>query len=101
MSDSAETLTGDAGQPLKQLNEDISAELADHLALSATEAIRQNGLSKEEAFRVAKKRFGNVTLVRWKCWWVKQGDFVMRRAAIVVAIVLVVGLLGRMGMRGW
>jgi hypothetical protein len=70
---------------------DIQAEIADHLALAAT-ALEIAGADAHTATQQAVTRFGDVQQIARKCWWVQQGDQVMRRALWIVGGVLVVAI---------
>lgn len=78
----------------------IDAEIADHLA-AAAERLKREGLGDEEAQRQAVARFGNLETVRNRLWWIyREEEIMLRTAAIVLAVLLIVGLLA-IGYGGW
>ncbi|RIK79623.1 MAG: hypothetical protein DCC68_12850 [Planctomycetota bacterium] len=71
---------------------DIRAEIADHLATAAA-ALSAAGAEGDVAQRQAAERFGDVRRIARKCWWIQQGDQVMRRIAIVIGCITAVALV--------
>jgi hypothetical protein len=73
--------------------EQISAELADHLAASAGE-LERRGIPAADAEAQAREKFGDVSAVSRQCYWVQQGDTIMfRRVTIALVVLLCVGLI--------
>lgn len=73
--------------------EQIAAELADHLAASAS-ALARNGIPTADAEVQAREKFGDVSAVSRQCYWVQQGDTIMfRRVTIALVVLLCVGLI--------
>jgi hypothetical protein len=76
------------------LRRDIVDELADHLALAAEEEIEKRGRAEDEAWAVARTRFGNPDAVARRLWWDAMKEGIMREwiqtgIAAVSALVVV------------
>ena len=69
----------------------INEELADHLALAAAELAR-DGRPPEAAARLALEQFGDVRRTARQCWWIQQGDQVMRRY-VSIGLMVVLALV--------
>ncbi len=79
---------------------DIDDEIGDHLALAARD-LQLAGHANDEARQLALAKFGDVDQIRRKCWWIQQGDAVMARAALGLAIaVLILAVVG-LAVGGW
>jgi hypothetical protein len=79
---------------------DIDDEIGDHLALAARD-LQLAGHASDEARRLAMAKFGDVEQVRRRCWWIQQGDAFMARAALGLAIaVLILAVVG-LAIGGW
>lgn len=83
-----------------QRRSEIDAEIADHLALSASELARRGSLP-EAAAADALRRFGDVASVRRKCWWIQQGDQVMFRVLAGGLLVTLILATLALGVGGW
>ncbi len=89
---------GDA--PGGSLDDELSAEIADHLAAAAGE-LERRGAPEDEAATGALARFGDVRQIKRQCWWIHKGDEVMYRAAgITLLSLLTVGVVA-LALGGW
>ncbi len=84
------------GTPDESLNESfdeqLAAEIADHLAASADDLVRR-GEAEDQAARMAIARFGDVARVKRQCWWIHNGEDVMfRTAGIALLSLLTIGV---------
>ncbi|HEY4309096.1 MAG TPA: permease prefix domain 1-containing protein [Pirellulales bacterium] len=71
---------------------ELEAELADHLASSAAELVRQ-GESSAKAVRTALANFGDIDRIKRQCWWIHHGEDVMFRASgIALLSILTIGI---------
>ncbi len=78
----------------EEITRRIDDELADHLAEAASELAR-DGAPPDDAVRLAVERFGDVRRTARRCWWIHQGDQVMRRTVLIgLAVVFVVVAAG-------
>jgi hypothetical protein len=64
---------------------EIAAELSDHLA-TATERLQQQGLPASAAHEQAQAQFGDLAAISRRCYWIKQGDTLMFRSAIIALL---------------
>jgi len=64
----------------------IDAEIADHLA-SAVAQFQAQGAPPAAAERTAHDRFGDVTAIRRRCYWIHEGESLMFRTAVLVLLV--------------
>ena len=78
----------------------IDAEFEDHLA-SAAAALAQRGAGVDDAQRLAGQAFGDVTLIKRRCWWIQQGDRVMFRAVTIGLMLMLCAALVAMAIGGW
>jgi hypothetical protein len=73
-------------------DEQLEAEIADHLAAAADDLMRR-GEAADQAARVALARFGDVARVRRQCWWIHHGEvFMFRTAGIALLSLLTIGV---------
>jgi len=86
---SSPSLPGDREQPAggDPVTAQIEAEIADHLATSA-EQLAAAGLTPTEAREQTQDKFGDIAAIGRRCWWIKQGDSLMFRGAIIGLIVV-------------
>ncbi|HEX7447098.1 MAG TPA: carboxypeptidase-like regulatory domain-containing protein [Pirellulales bacterium] len=91
---------GWSGDDSGQRRSEIDAEIADHLALSASELARR-GLVPEAAAADALRRFGDVASVRRKCWWIQAGDQVMFRVLAGGLLITLILVTLALGVGGW
>jgi len=88
-----------SGDP-QQVRSEIEAEIADHLASSASALVR-DGADPVAAEEQARRSFGNVSRVAWQCLWIRLGDQIMFRAAtIVIGILMAIGIVA-LAWNGW
>jgi hypothetical protein len=86
--------------PRGETRGDIDDEIGDHLALAARD-LQLAGHTSEEARQLAVAKFGDIEQIRRKCWWIQQGDAVMARLALGLAIaVLILAVVG-LAIGGW
>jgi cytochrome c-type biogenesis protein CcmH/NrfF len=82
------------------LDEQLAAEIADHLSAAASDLVRR-GEAEEQAARLALARFGDVARVKRRCWWIHNGEEVMfRTAGIALLSILTIGV-AVVGFGGW
>jgi hypothetical protein len=79
---------------------EIEAEISDHLT-TAAEQLRSQGLAADEAFRKSEKRFGDATAIGRRCYWIRQGDTLMFRTAVIVLLVVLCLALGAAAFSSW
>jgi len=73
-------------------DEQLAAEIADHLAAAAGD-LKRRGEAEDEAARLALARFGDVALVKRQCWWIHNGeDFMFRTVGIALLSLLTIGV---------
>jgi hypothetical protein len=71
---------------------EIEAEIADHLATAAGE-LEAAGVASDQARQKAQEQFGDTAAIGRRCYWIKQGDSLMFRTAVVCLLVaLCIGL---------
>jgi hypothetical protein len=88
------------GSSRGSLDEQLAAEIADHLAAAAGEMVRR-GKPEDEAARLALAQFGDVAKVKRQCWWIHNGEDVMfRTAGIALLSLLTIGVTV-VGFGGW
>jgi hypothetical protein len=63
----------------------IEAEIADHLATSA-ELLEAQGIAAGAARRQTQEKFGDVATIGRRCYWIKQGDTLMFRTAVILLL---------------
>ena len=81
-------------------DEQLAAEIADHLAAATGDLVRR-GEAEEQAARLALARFGDVARVKRQCWWIHNGEEVMfRMAGIGLLSLLTIGV-AVVGFGGW
>ncbi len=74
------------------LEEQLAAEIADHLAAAASDLTRR-GEAEDQAARLAQERFGDVARVKRQVWWIHNGEEVMfRTAGIALLSLLTIGV---------
>jgi hypothetical protein len=64
----------------------IDAEIADHLA-STAERLAAHGAPPEAARQAAHQHFGDVPSIRRRCYWIREGESLMFRTAVLVLLV--------------
>jgi cell division protein FtsB len=79
---------------------EIQAEIADHLA-TAAEKLQSQGLPTVEAREKSQAKFGDADLIGRRCYWIKQGDALMFRTAIIVLLSLLCCALGLVAFNGY
>src|SRR4051812_20674366 len=72
---------------------EIQAEIDDPLATTA-EQLRSQGLARAEAQQKSQEKFGDARAFPRRCYWIKQGDVLMFRSAVIVLLSLVCLALG-------
>ncbi len=82
------------------LDEQLAAEIADHLAAAAGDFMRR-GEAEDQAARLALARFGDVAHVKRKCWWIHNGEDVMFRTAGIALLSLLTIGVAVVGFGGW
>ena len=100
---SSSSLPGDREQPASSVDPvaaQIEAEIADHLATSA-EKLAAAGASADEARRQTQQKFGDIAAIGRRCWWIKQGDTLMLRGALIGLIVALCLALVVVTIGGW
>jgi hypothetical protein len=90
---SSQTSPGDAAA-------EIEAEIADHLA-TAAERLESQGLDPTKARQQSQEKFGDVAAIGRRCYWIKQGDTLMFRGAIILLIVVLCLGLGITTVGSW
>src|SRR5258707_15214770 len=82
----------DAPAPADPLATEIEAEIADHLA-TAAERLEAHGVSSRDDRQKSQDRFGDAIVIGRRCYWIKQGDTLMFRGALLILLtVLSIGL---------
>jgi type II secretory pathway pseudopilin PulG len=61
---------------------EIQAEIEDHLS-TAAERLQSQGLAESDARQKSHEKFGDAAAISRRCYWIKQGDAVMFRAAVI------------------
>ena len=100
---SSPSLPGDRDQPATGVDPvaaQIEAEIADHLATSA-EQLAASGLAPADARQQTQDKFGDVAAIGRRCWWIKQGDSLMFRGAIIGLIVVLCLALAATTIGSW
>jgi hypothetical protein len=100
---SSSSLPGDREQSVSGIDPvaaQIEAEIADHLATSA-EQLAAAGLAPAEARQHTQQKFGDVAAIGRRCWWIKQGDSLMFRGAIIGLIVVLCIALAATTIGSW
>jgi hypothetical protein len=82
------------------LDEQLAAEIADHLAAAAGDFMRR-GEAEDQAARLALARFGDVAQVKRQCWWIHHGEQVMYRTAGIALLSLLTIGVAVVGFGGW
>src|SRR5690606_20178949 len=77
----------------RDLQAELEAEFADHLALVARDEMLR-GRSADEAQEKANERFGDFDKIQKQCRWVHQGDAVMLRTVMIGGLVVLALALG-------
>ncbi|HEV3137886.1 MAG TPA: permease prefix domain 1-containing protein [Pirellulales bacterium] len=86
--------------PAGSLDEQVAAEIADHLAAAANDLVRR-GEAEEQAARLALARFGDVARVKRQCWWIHNGEEVMFRTVGIALLTLLTIGVAVVGFGGW
>src|SRR5262245_23931133 len=66
---------------------EIQAEIHDHLA-TAAEQLQSQGATSAEAHAQPQQKFGNAAAISRRCYWIKQGDALMFRTAVILLLSL-------------
>lgn len=91
-ADQANSTSSNSADPRDQVANAIDAEIADHLATSSDRLLAQ-GLDAHAARKQSQEQFGDVAAISRRCYWIKQGDYLMfRTAVIILLVVLCLGL---------
>lgn len=88
------------GSPNESFDEQLAAEIADHLAAAADDLVRR-GEAEDQAARMAIARFGDVARVKRQCWWIHNGEDVMFRTAGIALLSLLTIGVAVVGFGGW
>jgi len=88
------------GSPNESFDEQLAAEIADHLAAAADDLVRR-GEAEDQAARMAIARFGDVARVKRQCWWIHNGEDVMFRTAGITLLSLLTIGVAVVGFGGW
>jgi len=72
---------------------EIRAEIDDHLATSA-EQLQSQGLAPHQARQLSQEKFGDPTAITRRCYWIKQGDTLMFRTAVILLLAALCLALG-------
>src|SRR6266850_1710062 len=72
---------------------EIRAEINDHLATTA-EQLESQGLAADVAQQKSQEKFGDPATITRRCYWIKQGDALMFRAAVIVLLAILCVALG-------
>lgn len=80
--------------------EEIEAEIRDHLA-TAAEQLQARGASPAEAHEKTQALFGDAYAIGRRCYWIKQGDTLMFRAAVVLLLAALSIGLAVVVVQGW
>jgi hypothetical protein len=79
---------------------EIQAEINDHLA-TAAEQLQSRGATAEQARQTSQQEFGNATAISRRCYWIKQGDALMFRTAVILLLSLLCVALGATVFSTW
>jgi type II secretory pathway pseudopilin PulG len=79
---------------------EIQAEINDHLATSA-EQLQSHGATSAEARAQSQEQFGDAATISRRCYWIKQGDALMFRTAVIVLLSLLCLALGATVFTSW
>ena len=88
------------GSSNESFDEQLAAEIADHLAAAADDLVRR-GEAEDQAARMAIARFGDVARIKRQCWWIHNGEDVMFRTAGIVLLCLLTIGVAVVGFGGW
>jgi type II secretory pathway pseudopilin PulG len=72
---------------------EIQAEITDHLA-TAAEQLQSQGAAPNEARQRSQAKFGDAAAISRRCYWIKQGDTLMFRTAIIALLTILCLALG-------
>jgi type II secretory pathway pseudopilin PulG len=78
----------------------IEAEIADHLATSA-EQLEAQGAHSDDARRISQEKFGDPAAIGRRCYWIKQGDYLMFRTAVILLLTVVCLVLALAVFSSW
>src|SRR4051794_21930717 len=81
------------GETTDPIAVEIQAEIADHLA-TAAEQLQSQGLGADLARQKSQEQFGDVAAATRRCYWIKQGDALMFRTAVIVLLAILCLALG-------
>jgi hypothetical protein len=81
------------GETTDPVAAEIETEIADHLATCA-EQLEAQGLATAAARQKSEAKFGDAATISRRCYWIKQGDTLMFRAAIIALLSLLCFALG-------
>jgi hypothetical protein len=91
-ADDGGTKREDAASSAGSLDEQLAAEIADHLAAAAGD-LRRRGEAEDRATHLAQVRFGDVARVKRQIWWIHNGEEVMfRTMGITLLSLLTIGV---------
>src|SRR5262245_60969693 len=79
---------------------EIQAEIHDHLA-TAAEQLQSQGATPEQARQTSQRKFGDAAAVSRRCYWIKQGDALMFRTAVILLLSLLCVALGATVFSTW
>src|SRR5438045_1954912 len=72
---------------------EIQAEIDDHLA-TAAEQLQSQGIATQEALQKSQQKFGDAAAISRRCYWIKQGDALMFRTAVILLLFILCLSLG-------
>jgi len=82
------------------VSDEIAVEIADHLA-TAADQLQKSGISAADARQKAEEAFGDREAISRRCYWIKAGDTVMFRAAVIGLLAVVCIALGVTMVGSW
>src|SRR6266404_398554 len=79
---------------------EIQAEIDDHLA-TAAERLQSQGFAENEARQKSQQKFGDAAAISRRCYWIKQGDALMFRSAVILLLSILCLALGATVFTSW
>src|SRR5205085_6116348 len=79
---------------------EIQAEIDDHLS-TAAERLRSQGLPENLARQQSQEKFGDALAISRRCYWIKQGDALMFRTAVIALLSILCLVLGATVFTSW
>src|SRR5438552_17450825 len=93
-------MSSSPGDRLDPIAAQIEVEIADHLA-TAVERLKAQGLPSAEAQRTSQQKFGDTAAISRRCYWIKQGDALMFRTAVILLLSILCLALGATVFSSW